>query len=248
MELVNKIEQLGLSEKESSVYLASLELGESTVTEIAKRAGQKRPTVYLALHRLYMLGLVAETVRGKKKFWTPVHPKRLKELAEFRATQINKALPELLALYKENTRKPSVKMLEGTEGIKNAYAEAFNLLAEEQNEGLWIGNISILIEKFPVVLKEYNDLLRKLKKCKIRELIFGGEQSRQWVLDAQKHSKPNHRVKYLNNPGGITDQLVVGNKVFFFSMDKELFTTVMEGGEIAKTQSLLFETIWENIK
>src|SRR6185369_14320681 len=117
---------------------------------------------------LNMLGLVAQTLRGKKKLWSPVHPKRLEELAEFRATQIRKVFPELLALYKENTRKPSVKMLEGIDGVRNAYAEAFSLLEEEKNEGLWIGDISVLIEKFPEVLREYENLLRKLKRYKIR--------------------------------------------------------------------------------
>jgi sugar-specific transcriptional regulator TrmB len=244
MEIMNKIKQLGLSEKEASVYLASLETGENTVTEIARIAKQKRPTVYLALDRLAILGLVAQTTRGKKKLWSPVHPKRLKEIAEFRTSQIDKALPELMALYKENAEKPSVKMLEGIEGVKSAYLEAFGLFVAEKKEGLWIGNISVLIEKFPEVFKEYNNLLRKLKKCKIREINFGGEQSKLWVENMNKRSKSNHRLKYISNNGGMTDQLIIGNKVFFFSMNKNLFTIIVEGEEIAKTQKLLFETIW----
>ncbi len=244
MEVINKIKQLGLSEREASVYLASLEMGENTITEIAKAAKQKRPTVYLALDRLNMLGLVAKTNRSKKKLWSPVHPKRLKELAEFRASQISAALPELLALYKENNSRPSVKMMEGIEGVRNAYLEAFSLLTEEKNEGLWIGDISVLIEKFPEVLREYNTLLQKLKRYRVREIIFGGKQSELWVKDMQKHAKSNHKLKYINNSGGMTDQLIIGNKVFFFSMNKNLFTIIVEGGEITKTQRFLFEEIW----
>ena len=173
-----------------------------------------------------------------------MHPKRLKELAEFRTSQINNALPELIGLYKDNTNKPSIKMLEGIEGIRTAYSEAFNLLTEEKNEGLWIGDISILIEKFPEVLIEYTNLLKKLKKYKIRELIFGGDSSKLWVENGRKHLKPNHQVKYIDHKGGMTDQLIIGNKIFSFSMNKNLFTIVTEGPEIAKTQKMLFDTIW----
>jgi len=247
MEIINKIKQLGLSEREATVYLASLETGESTITKIAKAARQKRPTVYLALEQLNILGLVAKKVRGKKKLWAAVNPKRLKELAEFRASQISKALPELIAIYKEHDDKLSIKMLEGIEGVRSAYLEAFGLLTEEKNEGLWVGNSSVLIEKFPEVLREYSALLRKLKRYKVRELIFGGEKSKFWVVEMQKHAKPNHQLRYIEGAGGMTDQLIVGNKVFFFSMNKNLFTIIVEGEEIAKTQKLLFESIWAKI-
>ena len=38
----NELQQLGLSEKEAKVYLASLELGSTSVLEISKKAGLKR--------------------------------------------------------------------------------------------------------------------------------------------------------------------------------------------------------------
>ena len=244
MEIGQTLKQLGLSDKQAEVYLSLLELGESPMTRIARKANLKRPTVYLVIDELIILGLCSEITKGKKKFYSATHPRRLLEITRFKNEQAEKLVPKLVAL-RNTAEKPRVRMLEGIDGIRIAYEEAFELLTEEKNEGLWIGNISVLIEKFPEVLREYNALLRKLKRYKIRELIFGGAISKTWVLETQKHAKQNHKLKYIDGSGGMTDQLIIGNKVFFFSMNKNLFTTIVEGEEITKTQRLLFETIWE---
>ncbi len=246
MEITGKIKQLGLTEKEVAVYLAALEVGEGTITEITKAAKQKRPTVYLSLDRLEMLGLVARIVRGKKKLWSAVHPKRLKELADFRAKQIEDALPYLLALYKENKEKPVVRMLEGAEGVKTAYLEAYSHLNNKE-EGLWFGNITFMIDHFPELLREYNHLLRKIRDPHIRELIFGGEKSKLWVEDMKKRASKNHYVRYsgIGEGFGTTDQLIVGDKIMSFSLGKEVFVVITESRELAKTQRGFFERVWK---
>lgn len=154
-----------------------------------------------------------------------------------------------LARYDSIRGKPKVQMLEGVEGIRTAYQEAYALLKEGKNEGLWFGNISFLLEHFPQVIKEYDAVLDSLKKYEIRELITGGEASRTWVEKMQQNPKPYHQIKYLNDNGtcGITDQLIVGNKLMLFSMNTELFTLIIESEEITKTQRFLFDQLWKGV-
>ena len=123
----------------------------------------------------------------------------------------------------------------------------YALLIEQKNEGLWFGNISFLLEHFPAVIKEYDKVLNSLKTYKVRELIIGGKESEVWVKKMQEDLKPNHNIKYFDDKGqcGITDQLIVGNKIILFSMNKELFTLIIESEEIVKTQRFLFEQIWK---
>ena len=246
MEISQKIKQIGLTDKETAVYLAMLELGEDSITEITRVANQKRPTVYLALDRLEMLGLAERALRGKKKLWSAVHPKRLKELAEFRASQIEGVLPELLALYKEKREKPVVRILEGIAGARTAYQEAYSLL-ESREEGLWFGNITFLKENFPELLREYNALMRRIRDPHIRELIYGNEKSREWVDEMQGGLSKNHKIKYYGEGTefGFTDQLVIGDKVMSFSFGKEIFILITESRELAKTQRGIFEKLWQ---
>jgi sugar-specific transcriptional regulator TrmB len=246
-EQIKALTKIGLTDKQATVYTALLELGEAKMTHIARHAKLKRPTVYLVIEELVQLALVSVIEKGKKKIYSAVHPNRIVEILESRKQQYQELLPDLLARYGSIRGKPKVQMLEGMEGIKQAYQEAYNLLMEGDNEGLWFGNISFLLENFPQVIKEYDKVLNSLKTYKIRELIIGGERSREWVQQIQKGLKPHHQVKYFDDKGqcGITDQLIVGNKIMLFSMNKELFTLIIESEEIAKTYRFLFEQIWK---
>ena len=241
------LKAIGLTGKQATVYCALLELGEAKMTDLAKRSNLKRPTAYLIIEELDALGLVSSIIKGKRKIYSAVHPKRIAELLESRKNQFQDLLPQMLAMYGASGGKPKVQMLEGIEGVRQAYREAFALLKEEGNEGLWFGNISLLLEAFPEVVNEYHRTLAQLGTYRIRELIFGGEKSREWVLRMQKHKNPDHKIKYLDDKGlgGQTDHLIVGNKVIFFSINKELFTLILESEEIAKTQRFMFESLWK---
>ena len=248
-EQIKALTQVGLTNKQAVVYSALLELGEAKMTQIARHAKLKRPTVYLVIEELVLMTLVSVVEKGKKKFYSAVHPNRITEILESRKQQYQELLPDLLARYGSIRGKPKVQMLEGMEGIRQAYQEAYNLLREGKNEGLWFGNISFLLDHFPLVIKEYDNVLSSLKQYKVRELIIGDQKSKEWVEKMQLIAKPNHHVKYLDDKGqcGITDQFIVGNKIMLFSMNKELFTLIIESEEIVKTQTFIFENIWNSI-
>ena len=65
------LKQLGLLEKEAKVYLASLELGEATVLELAKKSALNRTTVYVEIEKLGQRGLVSSIEKGKKRYFSP---------------------------------------------------------------------------------------------------------------------------------------------------------------------------------
>ncbi len=59
-----ELRKLGLSEKEARVYLASLELGNTSVQSIAKKVNLSRPTAYRTIESLQEKGLIEKP--GKK--------------------------------------------------------------------------------------------------------------------------------------------------------------------------------------
>ena len=248
MDIIKILQKLGLTEKQAQVYLALLELGESGMTKIAKKANLKRPTVYLIIDELNLLGLTGEITKNKKKFYSAVHPKRLVEIAKFRAEQADKILPELVAIQKI-IDKPKIRMLEGVIGVKIAYQEAYEMLSSKE-EGLWLGDISFMLDNFPELLEEYNVLIKKIRDPYIREIIYGVEKNKIWVENMQNKISKNHFVKYLgdNQLFGMTDQFIIGNKIIMFSFGKEIFVTIIESKEIAKSQKALFEYVWKSLE
>ncbi len=74
---MNRLLQLGFSEKEAQVYLMLLRIGPSPASAIARRTGLKRATVYSVLETLANRALVTteETQRGRK--YSPHDPECL---------------------------------------------------------------------------------------------------------------------------------------------------------------------------
>lgn len=122
--LHDDLQNLGLSDKETSVYLAALELGSDTVQHIAQKAKVKRVTTYVVLESLLKKGLVSKIDHAKKTLYVAEEPERLirfldqqmKEL-EVRKNSINPLLSQLRLINNASTTKPIVRFFEGAEGV-----------------------------------------------------------------------------------------------------------------------------------
>jgi len=246
---IKTLNKIGLSQKQAIIYLAMLELGEAKITDIAKRANLKRPTVYIIIEELELLGLTSQLIKGKSRAYSAVHPKRISELLEFRRNKFQELLPDLVAKYKSASGRPSVQMLEGMEAIRQTYREALMTLTQDNCEQLWISNLSSIIEKFPEIMAEYSRVLNKFPKSNIREILFGERNTDEWFKKIKVKRNKNHQTKYINdfNSGGETDQLITDEKLYFFAINPEPFVLIIESPEMAKTQKFLFENIWRTI-
>ncbi|MDP2951052.1 MAG: helix-turn-helix domain-containing protein, partial [bacterium] len=68
---------VGLSDKQAVVYLALLELGPSTVSEVARKAGINRTTGYDILEMLVSFGLVSPLGKGKVQKYVTENPEKI---------------------------------------------------------------------------------------------------------------------------------------------------------------------------
>lgn len=78
----HKLMELGLSEKEAKLYLLLLQLGNSPVSPLAKRAELKRVTVYSVLEVLVERGLVSFENRPEGRRYSAYDPECLFYLLE----------------------------------------------------------------------------------------------------------------------------------------------------------------------
>jgi len=123
-EATQRLLELGLTDKEASIYLAMLELGPSSVQEIALKAGIIRTSAYDLLKELQQRGLVSSVEQGSRVVYTAESPKILqsflerqgKELEE-RHRKMAESLPFFMALYNSLPDKPRVRYFEGPEGV-----------------------------------------------------------------------------------------------------------------------------------
>ncbi|MDP2665261.1 MAG: helix-turn-helix domain-containing protein [bacterium] len=123
-QLSHKLEKLGLSEKEASVYLAILEVAFGlSIASIAKKTGIKRSTVYLALETLKQRGLVSISRNRNRHVYIAEDPRVFEEKIKEQGAYLQEVLPELLSVTNVLARKPQIRFFEGVEGIKEVYRD-----------------------------------------------------------------------------------------------------------------------------
>lgn len=121
---------IGLSDKESNIYLALLQLGSATPNILAQKTNLNRSTAYLTLSSLQKRGLVSSVEARGRQCFVAESPERLAKLVdesvrrvEEGRSKILEALPALSALFQVADSAPRVRFFEGAEALQAAREE-----------------------------------------------------------------------------------------------------------------------------
>ena len=93
------LEQLGLSNNEIKVYLALLELEQSTATPIVKKADIPNSKIYPVLEKLIKKGLVNYVIKNNVKYFQASSPENLMDILNSKEKDIinqKKAVSKLI--------------------------------------------------------------------------------------------------------------------------------------------------------
>ena len=245
-EIIKTLQDIGLSKEEVEIYLAGLELGESTVQNIAKKAGIKRPTAYLIIDSLIKKGLFYQTFKGKKRLFGAQNPKDLEVELKRKAFELTKIMPELNSIYNTLEFKPKVRFYEGVAGTMAVYNDMLDL-TPENGEMLSFAGMKNLFDTLP---KEFaiDYFTRRIKKnIKPKIIAIDSEESREWVKNAEEEMREILIVPE-NQSNFSGDIEIYGDRVALISYKENFMTIVVESKEIANMQRLMFNLIWNNLK
>ncbi|MFC1697880.1 TrmB family transcriptional regulator, partial [Nanoarchaeota archaeon] len=131
------LESVGFTPGEVKVYLALLELGETTTGAIIKKSRITGSKVYEILDRLIKKGLVSYIIKEKTKYFQSASPKRLLDYVNKKENEvrnqkqeIENIIPKLEIIHNEKQKSQSSQIFEGYEGIKTV----FNLILESNED------------------------------------------------------------------------------------------------------------------
>ena len=164
--LLESLQKIGLSPKESKIYLSLLSFGSASVSDIADSAGIKRPTAYLILDELRKKGLVLKIPHAKKIIFQAKQPDELYEQATNNLNDFEKALPKLRSI---NPSPNVVKTFyfEGMEGFKEALNYKSSETGDKELFAFWARN-KYLPKTTKDIFKKFNSKLDAQKgKTKI---------------------------------------------------------------------------------
>jgi HTH-type transcriptional regulator, sugar sensing transcriptional regulator len=240
MDISPILQQLGLTERQVKVYLACLELGPSSVLQIAKKAGLKRPTVYLVLDELREKSLILEIPKKTTTFYVAEQPEKILEDLRKKEELFSQVLPSLKALDNKSAQKPVVKFYEGKAELRKLYED--DIL--QSPEIIFYGvAMSDFIRDFRSTFEKARKVIFKQNNTKLREIWNSDVLSKNYAKQNQSESWQIRLLpKELQFEG---DNAIWQNKVAIISL-KNYVAMVIESADVAKTHIAMFELAWQS--
>lgn len=254
METVHKdirafLQKLGLTTTEVTLYVASLEWGPQTTTELAKRSGIKRTTTQSALLTLIEKGMMSLYSQSGKSIYTATDP----NLIECRFTeQIDKLkkqqldfinlLPLFDDLRSQSATTTEVSSFQGKEGVKTAVDTAlfcasrrWKIIAPDKNF-------------FSEGDRDYADYFIKVRKqrgIKAQSLWEPSFVAKR-TIDETAFEFRNPRVLPKGLAGKFKSTIIVfDSSVVFANSAHELSAVLIRSKEISETMEVFFDGLWK---
>lgn len=236
-----KLVGLGLSEKESRVYLALLPYRDIGTSKIIRMTGLHGQFVYNALAKLEEKGLARHVVQNGRKKFSANTPNRLLSLAEEKKLAANALAKELQSRY-AGEREQDVEIFQGDSAF---VAQQLELLKRQPNDTV-IEVIASETERYQTTLEaegawdEYLQILREkniktryLGSAKQRERLQALEKTEQWTF----RILPGHATGLMN-----TD--IWYDNIALNTFGNPVLCITVSGKEIANGYREFFETLW----
>lgn len=231
-----QLKKAGLTESESRVYLASLELGETNISRIAKKSGIKRSTTYWVVDSLKEKGLVSLAKRGKKTIYFAEDPRKIIRHMEDNLKDVNSSLPAFLALANFIDKKPSIRYFESKAGIKEVFKDT--LQYPKQEILAWFPRV------FESFIDEYYVPRRIEKKIWVRAIMPDNEKSREFAKIEEKQLRKSKLVSESEFNIDVEITLYGGDKIGIISFGEEI-ALIIESPKIHNSLKNIFELMWK---
>lgn len=230
---------IGLTEKSAQIYLATLNLGVSSVQKIAEKAGIKRPTAYIHIQELLKEGILQKAPLGKKEYYTASDPEVLMERFRQSYKMFQTGFSELQNLYRGFEGKLKVRVLEGEKGMREVYNQI-----GKSNQICFIADLISFEKNFQDSFGKISSAIQK-NQIRTREIIPNTEEakmsSRRYAAVAGK----SYSSRIAMNGPIYNDCAIYGNTLAFFRInDFNLFVILIEEPTIVETMRTIFDLAW----
>jgi sugar-specific transcriptional regulator TrmB len=241
--LIKKLIDVGLSEHEAKVYVASLSLGPTSVLKLSRAAGVKRTTVYSIIETLKQRGLMRIEFHGLKQVFVAESPEKLTSVLEFRKHSLQTIMPEFLALYHLRGGESTIKYYEGLEGVKSVYER---LIAEIRPHEDYL--VIAQQEQWYELDRDYfQDFIERRAKLPIRIRML--MQDSATAREFKKFERNYHMQTKILPPETflVTNVIITPQRVVIHQLIPPISAIVIENKSTIQLHQQLFEVIWQSI-
>ena len=241
--LLKTLKNLGLSDNEAHVYLASLGLGPTSIKKIAEQSGVKRTSVYNIVEDLRQLGLMHIDMSGLKHKFVAEEPGVLHEMIERKREELAGSMPEFKKVYDTSAKKDRITFIEGEKGMRAAY--------EQLPEGLKRGDPYYIVTNTSKWHKVNSDFAVSFIEKRARRgfdirMLTQGRELDQELLRYQRNI--GIKTKLLPDTTELNTNMVITPKqVLIQQLSFPIVALRIENKSIIDMHQQLFKIMWDAI-
>jgi sugar-specific transcriptional regulator TrmB len=230
---MEELKQAGLTENESKVYLALIDLGPSLAGQISRKTGLHRRTVYDTTEMLIKKGLIGYILNNNRRLFQASNPNRILKILKEKENSVLPIIKNLLLKFNNTKEKEETNFYKGKEGLKTVFEDQL-----ESKEILILGASSKAYDILQFYFKWY-DKTRKEKKIKAR-IIASDKNIKKIPLSEIRYFKEK-----LASPLAIN---IYEDKTAIILWAKDPLAIVIKNKEISEGYKNYFELMWKIAK
>jgi len=240
---VTILEDIGLSNAEIKVYIALLELGNSSAGNILEKSKVQNSVLHRALNSLIEKGLISYILHGKKKIYQATNPENFHDFIDDKRKRFDEILPELKRKQKVFVVDNFAEVFKGKKGIKQMYITLLNSGGEEYNtfgggskvtydamgEVWWKGLHTKRIDKKIPCRQVFDESIRK----------FGNKMNKRKLT----------KVKFLpKEHAQLQETIIIGDYVGIAIFTENPYGVLIKDRIAAEGYRKQFEILWNQAK
>jgi HTH-type transcriptional regulator, sugar sensing transcriptional regulator len=240
---IELFKEIGFTERETKVYFALIELGQSTAGPIAAKAKLSHTKVYETLERLINKGLVAYSVVSKTKHFQASDPKEILRILDERRQKMLSEIGELQTKAKFAQAKQETVIHEGHKALR----ALFNRIVDEAGQGDFYYAFALKQDyrdsTAPIF---FTNIHNKLAEKKVIDKAIAHEEIRKDISWAYANNK-NIQLRFIRSstPIGL---VIIKNKVIQLTWG-ELPTAIETTSiQIHQQYKSFFEELWKSAR
>ena len=242
-ELIKKLQELGLSDKEALVYMALLPKEDVGSSKLIQATGLHGQFVYSALAKLEALGLAKHVVQNGRKKFSANSPQRLLSLVEEKRLAAQSLAKDLQNRF-AGAHEQDFEVYQGETAF---VAHQFDLMKSLPDESEYCV-IASETEEFSKTIQQnyaWEEYRALWKEKKIRVRYLGTEEQRA-TLEQRKKDEPFFEYKIL--PGLAMGKISIEvrpQSVSFVVYGTPLLDFTLSGKEVSDGYRQFFDALWE---
>ena len=239
------LQEIGLTDKEASIYLALLQVDNASVASMSQKTKIKRPTVYVVLESLLKKGLVSQVQIGKKTHYQAEPPERLETYVERRKIMLDEQsrrlkdiIPQIKIVQREMGERPIIKYFEGRDGAISAYEEFYEMHNDNKTkEGYFIYNRDLLKETFT---EKERDKFRSIRLGKNVQpvSVYTKKEGDEHFEDPGKRSRIDSQKYPIQ-----TDITIIEDRIIISTLGNAIVSILIKNKDLAVTLASLVRYI-----